>query len=135
MFKIFSATLILLFANGVFAQNLNTPATPDKLVPTQQETKNVELANKAWADSWNQDDEHNWVKKRLENGTYLPVCYETPDKYVEIGKTTNFKGMSMTCMQIGRSSRVLWPTRWANFCSSKKESPSSCMFSIVKPGE
>jgi hypothetical protein len=90
--------------------------TPPKLSPTEHELAMVTVTNSAYYDAFSQPRENNWVLQKLDEGIMQRGCWL--DKYTvyPIGTKQVFEGLSMECIEIGKSTRIFWPSRWVTFC-------------------
>lgn len=88
--------------------------------------------NKPYFDAFRGKAEDNWVYQLANNNQLQAHCYLSRDKSLAINEKTEFNGIPMTCVQIGMSTRVFWPTRWVEHCQSVNKSYSECMMTDIK---
>ena len=108
-------------------------STTSKLTPTEHEQKMVSSINSAYYDAFNLPREKNWVLQKIEAGTMQPGCWPDQDTFYAVGAEQIFDGLTMECVQIGKSTRVFWPSRWVAFCKKNQLSLGRCMVERFNP--
>ena len=120
MFNGPATTLILAIA--IFVQCVQQSAAqplrnePARLSPTQLEMEMVTATNSAYYDAFNQPRENNWVLQRVDEGSMRRGCWLDKDTFYAIGTNRVVDGLSMECIEVGKSTRIFWPSRWVDFC-------------------
>lgn len=115
-------TTRLLLAITIFLQCIQQSAAQPlrnelpRLSPTQQEMDMVTATNRAYYDAFTQPRESNWVLQRMDEGSLRRGCWPDKDTFYPIGTKQVFDGLSMECIEVGKSTRIFWPSRWVVFC-------------------
>lgn len=88
------------------------------LSPTEHEQHMVTTTNSAYYDAFNQPRENNWVLQQIDAGTLRRGCWLDQDTFYPVGSEQVFEALRMECIEIGKSTRVFWPSRWVDFCQT-----------------
>ncbi|GEA52258.1 hypothetical protein VIN01S_30620 [Vibrio inusitatus NBRC 102082] len=110
----------------------NATAAEGPLQASPSEVSVVTEMNAPYYDAFNGPREDNWVYQLADKNELQPHCYISKDESMAVGKTTNYKGTEMTCIQVGTSSRIFWPTRWVEHCQSVGQPYGMCMMGEIK---
>jgi hypothetical protein len=93
----------------------------------------VKATNSAYYDAFNQPRESNWVLQKIDAGTMQRGCWLDPDTFFPVGAEHVIEGLTMECIEIGRSTRVFWPSRWIAFCHTTGLDYGRCMVERFNP--
>ena len=107
-------------------------ADAGQLLAQQQEVSAVTNANASYYSAFKQSNEDNWVYQLAQKNELKQHCYLSKDKSLPLGKQISYQGVEMTCIQIGKSSRIFWPTRWVEHCQSVGKPYNICMIDDIK---
>ncbi len=119
--------LLTLALSGFYAS-----ASESTLKIKESETAAVTAINKPYFDAFKGQPEDNWVYQLANQNKLQAACYLAQDHPVTLGESTAFDGIPMTCIQIGMSTRVFWPTRWVDYCNGLGEPYSECMMNDIQ---
>jgi hypothetical protein len=132
-----TATLILATAISLACVNQGAAqpfiSQTSNLEPTQREQHMVTATNSAYYDAFNLPRENNWVLQKIEAGTMQRGCWLDQDTFYPIGTVQVFEGLSMECVEIGKSTRIFWPSRWVGFCQKTGIGYGRCMVERFNP--
>lgn len=105
-----------------------------RLTPTSQEQALVTELNSAYYDAFNNPREDNWVLQKIENGTMRSGCWLDRDTFYPVRHREVISGTEMQCVQVGKSTRIFWPSRWVNFCDQIPVDYGRCVIAHFNPG-
>jgi hypothetical protein len=112
-------------SNAAYSQPLL--AQPHRLLPTDSEKELVASINSAYYDAFKQSRENNWVLQRIEEGSLQRGCWVDKDTFYPLGAQHTFDTIDMQCIEVGKSTRVFWPTRWVRFCQQIRLGYGRCL--------
>jgi hypothetical protein len=132
-----TATLILAAAISLECTNQGVAqpfiSQTSNLEPTQREQQMVMTTNRAYYDAFHLPRENNWVLQKIEAGTMARGCWLDQDTFHPIGTVQVFEGLTMECIEIGKSTRIFWPSRWVDFCQETGIGYGRCMVERFNP--
>jgi hypothetical protein len=102
------------------------------LEPSAAELTGVESVNRAYSDAYNKPREDNWVLEKIATGTLGRGCWVNEHSFYPVGTHRIFDGLAMQCIEIGKSSRLFWPTRWAEYCRQIGLDYGNCMLTRIR---
>ena len=102
-------------------------AQPHRLTATDSEKKLVASINSAYYDAFKQTRENNWVLQRIEEGSLQRGCWVDKDTFYPLDAQHTFDTIDMQCIEVGKSTRVFWPTRWVRFCQQIRLGYGRCL--------
>jgi hypothetical protein len=103
------------------------------LSPTDHERQMVTKTNSAYYEAFNQTRENNWVLQKIDAGTLQRGCWLDQDTFYQVGAEQVFEGLTMMCIEIGKSTRVFWPSRWVAFCQTTGLDYGRCLVERFNP--
>ncbi|HHP0461243.1 hypothetical protein ACNO6G_10745 [Vibrio harveyi] len=122
-----AVVFLLLSLTGFYATAAEAPIRAQA-----NEMSALTAINTPYFDAFKGASEDNWVYQLANDNQLQPHCYLSKDSSFATGEQTNYKGVPMTCIQIGMSTRIFWPTRWVNHCNTVGKSYSECMMTDIK---
>jgi hypothetical protein len=102
-------------------------AQPHRLIPTDSEKEQVANINSAYYDAFKQPREKNWVLQRMEEGSMQRGCWIDQNTFYPLHTQHTFDTIDMQCIEVGKSTRVFWPTRWTAFCQQVNLDYGRCL--------
>lgn len=111
--------------------SLNALADEGPLQANETEVAAVQAINAPYYDAFKGPTEENWVYQLANNNELKAHCYLSKTESIPVGETVNYQEIEMTCIQVGKSTRVFWPARWADHCQSIDKPYNVCMMSEI----
>ncbi len=122
-----AVSFLLLSLVGCYATAAEAP-----IQAQPNEMSALTAINKPYFDAFKGANEDNWVYQLANSNQLQPHCYLSKDSSFATGEQTNYNGVSMTCIQIGKSTRIFWPTRWVDHCNTVGKSYNECMMTEIR---
>jgi hypothetical protein len=129
----------LALAAALFLQGINHSAAQPflnqapNLSPTEHERQMVTKTNSAYYEAFNQTRENNWVLQKIDAGNLQRGCWLDQDTLHQVGAEQVFEGLTMKCIEIGKSTRIFWPSRWVAFCQTTGLDYGRCLVERFNP--
>ncbi|UJF18062.1 hypothetical protein L0B53_13655 [Vibrio sp. SS-MA-C1-2] len=126
-------SILVVSSTQVIAAPLQEGLQPEvpQIHATEAELTAVNQANSAYYNALSQQGDANWVMDLSRKGQLKQECYLSKTESVVLGKRHQVNNLDMTCVQLGTSTRIFWPTRWFKFCMETKTDLPTCMMQKI----
>ena len=129
--RLLTLPLILLLATQSHAQPFIYH--DGRLTPTAQEQALVTELNSAYYAAFTRPREENWVLQKIAEGSMRSGCWLDQETFYSLESREIFSGTEMQCVQIGKSTRIFWPSRWVRFCEQIHFDYGRCVIERFNP--